>query len=529
MTTTLDELKKRWFIDVSDATTSFPPSKRYPESKQLQPFTDGNLVIPLIDGKDYMGKVRDSITKLPAQSDIWFVGWEFDNVATLGATATLPQNRAWDLIADAHSRQITVCGLVSQHVVPSYPLNAASISYMRFIKGINSILFDLRYPPPLGSHHQKFFCIRDAQNNANSHVLLGSLDLTRARWDHSTHLPTDDNRENPIPGQTAKSTHDLGVYIKGPAMADIEATFLERWNDPSIITFDHITKMPIFVPFKITKPLTVQPPQGSQSVQVLRTYGCFSRPYPLGYSWLGTGEFTIWASYLNAIMKAKHYIYIEDQYFMPFGAPPYFDSSESKVRDSDLFYQIRKRLEEKEVEKKVKILVVVPHKSEDPFFAKYQNYHRNNGIKYLTNAAGAKESLIIATLFIKEKDPKLGESPIFVHSKIMIVDDEFVLVGTPNFNQRSMTADSEIALGIVDEQNAFAKNLRMKLWAEHLDVPLADVEDPAVGYDLFKEAVASPTGIGRVRAYDATLPPKPPIGHDYTMRSVLDPYRGPKR
>ncbi len=488
-----------------------------------------------------MGKVRDSISRLPSQSEVWFVAWEFNNVATLGATATSLQNRAWDLIADAHRRQITVCCLVSQHLI-SYPLNIASILYLRTKKGIESILFDARYLPPFGSHHQKFFCIRDSQNIDNSHVLLGSLDLTQSRWDRSLHLPTDPEREFPGGLQPAKPTHDLGVYIKGPAIADIEATFLERWNDPSTVSLDPITKRPFTVPFKITKPLTSQPPQGSQSVQVLRTFGRLSQPSPItsflvsiankilrifgqtsrlyspSYTWSNTGEFTIWASYLNAIKQAEHYIYIEDQYFIPFGTPPYFqERSASNARDSDLFYQLGEALK-----RGVKILAVVPHKSEDPVVAESQNFQRAIGIKYLTDtlASGATGDLIIARL-------SSGMDPIFVHSKIMIVDDEFVLVGTQNFNQRSMTNDSEIALGIVDVQNIFAKDIRQKLWSEHLEVPLIDVDDPAIGYDLFKAAVNTLSGRGRVRGYDATVPPKP-NGHDDQMRLVIDPYGGPK-
>ncbi len=515
---TLNDLKQKWFIDISSALVSFPPSKRHPKSKQLQPFTDGNLVIPLIDGEVYMDKVRDSITKLPAQSDIWFVSWELDNVATLGATATLPHNRTWELIADANKRQITVCGLVSQHLT-SYPLNIASVLYLRLKEGIESILFDARFLPPFGSHHQKFFCIRDAQNTENSHVLLGSLDLTRSRWDRSLHLPTDPNREFPGGLQPAKPTHDLGVYVKGPAVSDIEATFLERWNDPSTVSLDLITKHPFTVPFKITKPLTTQPPQGSQSVQVLRTFGRIPRLSPLDYTWSHMGEFTIWASYLNAIKQAARYIYIEDQYFIPFGAPPYFqERGTSNARDSDLFYQLGEALR-----RGVKILAVVPYKSEDPVVAENQNYHRAIGIKYLTDVltSGATGDLVVSRL-------SSSTEPIFVHSKVMIVDDEFVLIGTPNFNQRSMTADSEISLGIVDEQNAFAKDLRKKLWAEHLEVPLADIDDPAVGYTMFKAAVSIPDGRGRVRGYDMTVPPKPD-GHDYRMCFVIDPYGGPKR
>ncbi|KAM5574245.1 hypothetical protein ABKV19_013639 [Rosa sericea] len=68
---------------------------------------------------------------------------------------------------------------------------------------------------------------------------------------------------------------------------------------------------------------------------------------------------------------------------------------------------------------------------------------------------------------------------IYVHSKGMIVDDEYVIVGSANINQRSMegTRDTEIAMGAYQPHHTWARNhsspfgeihgYRMSLWAEH--------------------------------------------------------------
>lgn len=190
----IDDLKQKWFIDVQNTLEQFPPKRRHSQSKQVAPYTDGNIVIPLIDGDRYMGMIRRAINELPSYSDLWFAGWELDNVATLGATDTSSQNRAWDLIEDAHNRHITVCGLVSQHLGLSHNTNMLSVTHFR-LRRIGHILFDSRFPVPLGSHHQKLLCLRNAQNAEHSRVFLGSLDLTRVRWDRSLHLPIDDDRE----------------------------------------------------------------------------------------------------------------------------------------------------------------------------------------------------------------------------------------------------------------------------------------------------------------------------------------------
>lgn len=50
---------------------------------------------------------------------------------------------------------------------------------------------------------------------------------------------------------------------------------------------------------------------------------------------------------------------------------------------------------------------------------------------------------------------------IYVHSKGMIVDDEYVILGSANINQRSMEGgrDTEIAMGAYQPQYTWARRL----------------------------------------------------------------------
>ncbi|KAK7285026.1 hypothetical protein RJT34_19783 [Clitoria ternatea] len=67
---------------------------------------------------------------------------------------------------------------------------------------------------------------------------------------------------------------------------------------------------------------------------------------------------------------------------------------------------------------------------------------------------------------------------IYVHSKMMIVDDEYIIIGSSNINQRSMdgSRDSEISMGayqayhLASGQPARGQihGFRMSLWYEHL-------------------------------------------------------------
>jgi phosphatidylserine/phosphatidylglycerophosphate/cardiolipin synthase-like enzyme len=75
--------------------------------------------------------------------------------------------------------------------------------------------------------------------------------------------------------------------------------------------------------------------------------------------------------------------------------------------------------------------------------------------------------------------------PIYVHSKVCVVDDVWAAVGSANLNRRSWTHDSELTAAVVDEQRdvrepvdpgglgdcarTFARQLRLDLMREHLD------------------------------------------------------------
>ncbi|KAG6585979.1 Phospholipase D zeta 1, partial [Cucurbita argyrosperma subsp. sororia] len=77
----------------------------------------------------------------------------------------------------------------------------------------------------------------------------------------------------------------------------------------------------------------------------------------------------------------------------------------------------------------------------------------------------------------------VATSQVYVHSKIMIVDDCIALIGSANINDRSLlgSRDSEIAIVIEDKElinsymggqpwkaGKFCWSLRLSLWSEHL-------------------------------------------------------------
>jgi len=72
---------------------------------------------------------------------------------------------------------------------------------------------------------------------------------------------------------------------------------------------------------------------------------------------------------------------------------------------------------------------------------------------------------------------------IYVHSKLMIVDDRRVFIGSANINDRSMMGDRDSELVAVFEGRDFAQHLRIYCMAEHLGL-LKCSDEHGSGFDF---------------------------------------------
>jgi phosphatidylserine/phosphatidylglycerophosphate/cardiolipin synthase-like enzyme len=503
----LAALKAKWFLPLVGDVLGVPQRRREGgPGPELQVSTDGNTVEMLIDGQVYMRRWHVAMLAMGAFTapECYHAGWRYEGVYPLGH-GTGP-TALQDMDA-AHTAGATMYTLLSEHVGSAFT-NLVSVDWLR-LHGIWTSCRDNRYPPA-GSNHQKAAVFKTA---GGSTTVLGSIDLAKPRWDRPVHAPTDPGRD-PAEGPS----HDAGVAITGPAVGDVELCFRERWNDStrSLGMTPLLPRQPL-----ISTPLAGGPATGTHSVQVLRTYGITSRFF--GYSWSPGGEFTVWSSYLNAIRRATTYLYLEDQYFLPWDYPPRFSRGASPGRDVDIIYQLGEAMK-----RGVKVAILTPSKAED-FTYVYQKFQRDLGVNYLNavKAAGAPGDLVVAAL-------QNGSADVYVHSKLMLVDDEFVLVGSTNIGARSMTHDGEIHVGVVDSAEAFCREFRKALWAEHTGLARAALNDPIVAYGHFKTATAASSGHLKPYPLDplSVYPPRSgttpaPKGHPTAIRDLIDPYAGP--
>ncbi len=507
---TLTQLKTKWFIGMDGTSPDGVPWRRHTNPggiHSLNISTDGNIVTPLIDGRSFMKSWHDNVIALHGapNSELYLSAWRLEDVKTLGESDQTSDAR---MILDAADENgVFVRVLLSNHAT-CLKFNVPSWAWLNG-HGVITMLDD-RFPT-VGSNHFKYTVMKQ-QGSFNA--LLGSIDLSKSRWDEPDHLATNPNRA--IRGKfQGNPTHDTGVLLQGPVVRDLELAFRERWNDqPGIYSI-----LP-----SITTPVSNPPSIGNHSVQVLRTYGITVNN---AYSWSPRGEFTIWASYLNAIKNATTYIYIEDQYFVPFDWPPAFaitnTSASNIARDTDLFFQLGQAMF-----RGVRIFVLVPSNSEDEL-KRIPKYQRDIGINYLRMIKdyGATGEVIVASL-------QNGSEDVYVHSKLMIVDDELILIGSANFSQRSMTCDGELQVAIVDEANLIARELRIALWSEHLGQAV-NLDDPIAAYQILASGVSNQSGHLKPYTHDtrALWPPtsnsqRPDTGHSTIIRNIFDPYYGPQ-
>ncbi|PIN17236.1 Phospholipase D1 [Handroanthus impetiginosus] len=219
---------------------------------------------------------------------------------------------------------------------------------------------------------------------------------------------------------------------------------------------------------------------------------------------------SIQTAYIQAIRSAQHFIYIENQYFLgsSYAWPSYKDAGADHLIPMELAMKIASKIRANE---RFAVYVVIPmwpegnpkdNVMQEILFWQGQTmqmmYQRiakeikamqldSHPLDYLNfYCLGNREPITGTAAEVSGAADKISDSQkfqrfmIYVHAKGMVVDDEYVIIGSANINQRSMagTKDTEIAMGAYQPHHTWAKKqqhprgqvhgYRMSLWAEHL-------------------------------------------------------------
>ncbi|KAL6551359.1 Phospholipase D [Orobanche minor] len=290
--------------------------------------------------------------------------------------------------------------------------------------------------------------------------------------------------------------HDIHSRLEGPVAWDVLFNFEQRWRKQGgkDILLNLRELQDIIIP---PSPVTFADDEETWNVQLFRSidegaaFGFPQTPEEAAKAGLVIGkeniiDRSIQDAYIHAIRRAKNFIYIENQYFI--GSSFGWNSEDMKDEDIGALHLIPKELSLKivskiEAEERFTFYVVLPMWPEGiPESASVQailDWQRRtmemmykdiilalqaNGIEddprnYLTFFCLGNREVKRDGEYEPSEHPepdtdysRAQESRrfmIYVHAKMMIVDDEYIIIGSANINQRSMDGakDSEIARG----------------------------------------------------------------------------------
>ncbi|XP_045620568.1 uncharacterized protein [Procambarus clarkii] len=401
-------------------------------------------------------------------------------------------------------------------------------------------IMESNFVATLYTHHQKSVIV-DAEVEGDDRRRLvafaGGIDLTDGRWDTPDHplfktLP--DIHQNDFYNgicQSSVSTgprqpwHDIHMYIEGPAALDILSNFVERWRRQAPDRENRllsISEDDFVLDWEVTD-------ESPWNVQFFRSINSDSAQFDTSaldrlLSRKGRlYENSIQRAYVHHIRRSKRFIYLENQYFL--GSAHGWLVQDAKCPHLIPIEITTRIINAIKVGEDFRVYIVVPlHPEGDPTSTAVQEIlhwqHRTMEMMYRKIAKAIRKAKIDAhptdylsffclgkrespdevpdTLEQPDPDSVAGKAReslrfmIYVHSKMAIFDDEYIIVGSANINERSMSGnrDSEMALGAFQPQftkeefgnseiEGDIRTFRLSLWAEHCGTHMEEHLSPS--------------------------------------------------
>lgn len=412
----------------------------------LQPGRNCWRVVPadkaaaLVDGEEYFSRLEAALRK--AQHSVMIIGWDFDGGIRLRPhVAPSESPPLGDLLRSLVEEKpdLNVRILVWSVAVVHAPGSPGPLIFGAEWQNHPRLHLRLdRHHPLYAAHHQKIVCIDD------SLAFVGGMDLTVRRWDTKNHACDTPHRLRDD-GTIYDPVHDIQMAVTGPAAHSIAELAYDRWH---IATGETIQRLP--QPQMDPWPSDLPPDFANASVAIARTYPAWGRQSAVQEAA---------ALNLDALSAARKSIYIEAQYMT---APYIGDVLERHLAVPD----------------GPEIVVIQTHESHGWAEKKVMGTNRDRLIRRLRQA-DRHDRLRVFYPVVPADD---GLCQVLIHSKLIIVDDTFLRIGSSNLNNRSIGLDTECDLAIeatTDEMRGIIIGLRDRLLAEHLDTK-ADIVAQAI-------------------------------------------------
>ncbi|MBX9458683.1 MAG: phospholipase [Rhizobium sp.] len=287
--------------------------------------------------------------------------------------------------------------------------------------------FDSRHPLR-GSHHQKIVVVDDRL------AFVGGIDLTARRWDNQAHAVDNPLRVSPD-GTPYDPVHDLQAAVTGGAARDLGDLVRRRWARATGEKHSRVSVDGELWPTRVEPALS-----GCQVGLSLTEPGLGRRKSKRQAMRLT----------LDALWSAERHIYMETQYLAFFGIADCLTRRLAELRGPEV--------------------VIVLTRASHGFLEKVvMGGNRDRLIRRLKRADRYGRLRVVYPVVPKADG---SEQDVLIHSKLLMIDDRFVRIGSSNLNNRSEGLDTEADIGVEAAGQDCATSiagLRDRLMAEHLD------------------------------------------------------------
>ena len=382
------------------------------------------------DAADYFKLVRQAL--LSARKTVFSLSWDINAHVDLlpgAATDNDAPTRLDKLLAHVARRRRVRCYILTWDYGALYTLERDPLTRWRLgWRMPRNIRFGFDDHHPVGGcHHQKIVVVDDQL------AFCGGIDLTGHRWDTCAHRPDEPARKTPL-GEPYEPYHEVQAMVMGPAAASLGQLARDRWR---ALGYDRMP--PVDSSAENLWPSDVTPDFTDVDVAIARTM-------PASESQPAIRECE--ALFEDSIAQAKKTIYIENQYFT----------------NEKLAGALAARLREPNGPE---IILISPKECHGWLEKATMGAFRESAFRLLLDADKYKRLRLVYPAASRSTDV-----PTFVHSKVMIVDDELARIGSANYSHRSMGVDTECDLAVEaggdPKVRAGTRQICHRLLAEHL-------------------------------------------------------------
>jgi phosphatidylserine/phosphatidylglycerophosphate/cardiolipin synthase-like enzyme/uncharacterized membrane protein YdjX (TVP38/TMEM64 family) len=446
---------------------------------------EARRVAVLNDAATYFAALREAL--LDAQEIVYIVGWDIHSETNLvGASGRaedgLPDQLGPFLRALVQRRSGLRINILVWDFVSFYASEREWNSAAKFTADTEGrVQFVLDSTLPFGSaQHQKIVCID------GSLAFVGGLDLTIRRWDTSDHCAALASRCDPQ-GKPYPPFHDVQCLVDGDAAASVFELAEARWRAAGQQTHDRRALKRLRWPSNVPVDAE-QIPVGIARTEVVSPAGSTTRE--------------VERSLIAAIRSATRFIYIENQFT-------------SATRIAEVLAEQMQRVPS------LRVLVVAPKLHSSWLESQAMQNGRGAFIDCFSEA-GVADRIRFVYPVSREGET---EAAVMVHSKLMIVDDQTLRIGSANLNNRSMGADSECDLifeAASDEHRQFIASVRRRLIAHFCGLDARSVTQNDDHLFALLDEVSKADGAKTLRAVEAAVPTG-------TLASMVQPVADPER